>query len=169
MKIVPNLTVFNNKSVSRPLSFAQNPQDNKVNVNELQNVTPDYNVSKPMTYQKIEDIKLPDNLTAHYYKLGNGQKVIIIPKDGSTVVQSYINTGALNEPDRVRGISHYIEHNLFNGSEMLGDKDYFEEVHKMGAYTNASTNFSITDYIIKSQLLEDTDFENQIKLHAGMI
>lgn len=169
MKIVPNYVISNNQSVKRSPSFAQNPQTERTSANNVQNVTPDYNVSKPMTYTKIEDIKLPNNLTAHYYKLGNGQKVVIVPKDGETVIKSYVNTGALNEPDRVRGISHYIEHNLFNGSEALGDKDYFEEVHKMGAYTNASTNLSITDYEIDSQLLEDTDLENQIKLHAGMI
>jgi len=169
MKIVPNYIVSNNQTIRRAQSFAQNPQSEKVQVNEVANVVPDYNVNKPMTYQKIEDIKLPDNLIAHYYKLGNGQKVVIIPKDGTTVIRSYVNTGSLNEPDRVRGISHYIEHNLFNGSDALGDKDYFEEVHKMGAYTNASTNFSITDYEIDSNLLEDTDLENQIKLHAGMI
>ena len=169
MKIVPNYTVLNNQSFKRSLSFAQNPADDKREVKEIPNFTADYNVSAPMSYTKIEDIKLPDNLTAHYYKLGNGQKIVIVPKQGNTVVKSYVNTGALNEPDRVRGISHYIEHNLFNGSEALGDKDFFEEVHKMGAYTNASTNLSITDYVIESQLLVDTDLENQIKLHAGMI
>lgn len=169
MKIIPNYIISNNNGVKRAPSFAQNSQNERTQVNEVYNVVSDYNVSKPMTYQKIEDIKLSDNLTAHYYKLANGQKIVIVPKDGTTVIKSYVNTGALNEPDRVRGISHYIEHNLFNGSEALGDKDYFEEVHKMGAYTNASTNLSITDYEIDSNLLDDTDFENQIKLHAGMI
>ena len=168
MKIIPNFVITNSNTVNNMPSFAQNPSDN-INIKELQNITADYNIAKPISYTKIEDIKLPDNLTAHYYKLGNGQKVVIVPKEGTTVIKSYINTGSLNEPDRVRGISHYIEHNLFNGSEALGDKDFFEEVHKMGAYTNASTNFSVTDYVIDSNLLEDTDFENQIKLHAGMI
>ena len=169
MKIITNYIISNNQSVRRLIPFAQNPLNDRSEVNEISNFTADYNVNKPMPYQKIEDIKLPNNLTAHYYKLGNGQKVVIIPKDGTTVIRSYVNTGALNEPDKVRGISHYIEHNLFNGSEALGDKDYFEEVHKMGAYTNASTNLSVTDYEIDSNLLEDSDFENQIKLHAGMI
>lgn len=169
MKIIPNYIISNNLTVKQAPSFAQNPANDRPEMKEIRNVTADYNVNKPMAYQKIEDIKLPDNLTAHYYKLGNGQKIVIIPKDGTTIVRSYVNTGALNEPDRVRGISHYIEHNLFNGSEALGNKDYFEEVHKMGAYTNASTNLSVTDYEIDSNLLEDTDLENQIKLHAGMI
>lgn len=169
MKIVPNFTISNNQNVGRVPSFAQSPQNDRGNVNEVQNVTADYSVSTPMSYKKIEDIKLPNSLTAHYYKLDNGQKVVIIPKNGTTVIKSYVNTGSLNEPDRIRGISHYIEHNLFNGSEVLGDKNYFEEVQKMGAYTNASTNLSVTDYEIDSQLLEENDLENQIKLHAGMI
>ncbi len=133
------------------------------------NVTSDYNVTTPMPYKFIEDIKLSDNLTAKYYKLANGQKVIIVPKDGETIVKTYVNTGSMNEPDNVRGISHYIEHNLFNGSESLGDKVFFDEVHKMGAYTNASTYFSTTNYFISSNLLDDKDLENQIKLHAGML
>lgn len=139
------------------------------NVKELAPVSPDYNVKTPIAYSFVGDIKLNDDLVAKTYKLANGQKVVILPKDGPTIVKTYVNTGSFNEPDKVRGISHYIEHNLFNGSEDLGDKDFFNEVNKMGAYTNASTSFSVTDYYIKSNLLEDTDLENKIKLHAGML
>ena len=169
MKIIPNyITSANLYSTKKLPSFAQNPtNDNQVE--ELSNVVPSYNVSKPISYAKIEDIKLPNSLTAHYYKLANGQKVVIVPKKGPTVIKSYVNTGSLNEPDKVRGISHYIEHNLFNGSEALGDKDYIDEVHKMGAYTNASTSFSVTDYEIDSNLIDDNDLEKQISLHAGML
>lgn len=39
----------------------------------------------------------------------------------------------------------------------------------MGANTNASTSFSVTDYYISSNLLDDQDLENKIKLQAGMI
>ena len=145
------------------------PTQSGKQINEIQNVTPQYNVSKPIAYAHIEDIKLPNELTAHYYKLANGQRVVIVPKKGTTVVKTYVNTGSLNEPDNLRGISHYIEHNLFNGSESLGDKDFFEEVNRMGAFTNASTSFSVTDYFIESSLLDDNDLENKIKLQAGML
>ncbi len=131
--------------------------------------TPDYNVSTPIGYSFVEDIKLPNDLTAHCYKLANGQKVVIVPKDGATVVKTYVNTGSLNEPDNVRGISHYIEHNLFNGSDALGDRVFFDEVNKMGARTNASTSYSVTDYFIESMMLDDKDLENKIELHAGML
>ncbi|MCM1338604.1 MAG: insulinase family protein [Muribaculaceae bacterium] len=140
-----------------------------VNITSLPNVQPDYNVKVPMTYTQLEDIKLNDELSAKCYKLANGQKVIIVPKDGTTMVKTYVNTGSFNETDDIRGISHYIEHNLFNGSEALGDEVFFDEVNKMGAHTNASTSFAETNYFISSNLLEDTDLENKIRLHAGML
>lgn len=144
-------------------------EDKTPSIQTMPATTPTYNVRVPMGFSHIEDIKLPNNLSANCYKLANGQKVIIVPKEGPTFVKTYVNTGSFNEPDNLRGISHYIEHNLFNGSEDLGDKVFFDEVHKMGGSTNASTSFANTDYYIKSNLLEDSDLENKIQLHAGML
>lgn len=171
MKIISNLSVPNVAHLKKSLSFTQNPEyaNNNVQIGQIQNSTVDYNVNKPIPYYKMEDINLGNGLCAHYYKLANGQKVVIIPKKGPTNVKTYVNTGSLNEPDKYRGISHYIEHNLFNGSVSLGNKDVFEEVNKMGAYANASTSFSVTDYILQSNLLEEGDLENKIKIQAGML
>ena len=176
MNYVQNYRILNN-SVYAPKFGASQPVDDKKakpqsqeqEVNNIPNVTPDYGVKAPMSYTKTGELKISDDLTAQCYKLANGQKVVIVPKDGTTVVKTYVNTGSMNEPDNLRGISHYIEHNLFNGSEDLGDKVFFDEVNKMGANTNASTSFAVTDYYISSNLLEDSDLENKIKLHAGMI
>ena len=162
----PNITM---QGVTNPQTPAVIQPQAENQVKELSNVTPDYNVKAPMAYRFVEDIKLSDSLSAKVYKLANGQNVVIVPKDGPTYVKTYVNTGSFNEPDNVRGISHYIEHNLFNGSEDLGDKVFFDEVNKMGANTNASTSFAVTDYFISTNQLEDTDLENSIKLHAGML
>jgi len=175
MDLIQNYTVAHpnivkNTTVSKPVS--KSIEQNKSTVNNPQaipDVTPDYNITAPIAYNFVGDIKLSDDLTAKCYKLANGQKIVIVPKDGTTVVKTYVNTGSLNEPDNLRGISHYIEHNLFNGSEALGEKVFFDEVNKMGARTNASTSFSITDYFISSNLLDDNDLEKKIQLHAGMI
>lgn len=173
MKISPNYVLANANISGNKFnqSFGQNSVNtaDEKKVLTLPVVSPDYNITAPMPYSFIENVKLSDDLTAKCYKLANGQKVIIVPKDGTTVVKTYVNTGSLNEPDNIRGISHYIEHNLFNGSEALGDKVFFDEVNKMGAKTNASTSFSVTDYYISSNLLDDNDLETKIKLHAGMI
>ena len=170
MKIFQCNNVQNISNIKQTTSFMHSSvaDENKQNL-EIQKVNPDYDVKTPITYNKIEDINLGNGLTAHYYKLANGQKVVIVPKKGTTVVKTYVNTGSLNEPDKYRGISHYIEHNLFNGSEALGDKNIFDEVNKIGAYANASTSFSVTDYIIESNLLQDKDLETEIQLQAGML
>ncbi len=174
MKIIPQIIQSSARidNVQKFQSFTSNPENlssSQSQVTSLSNVTQDYAVKAPMAYSFVEDIKLTDSINAKCYKLANGQKVVIIPKDGPTFVKSYVNTGSFNEPDHLRGISHYIEHNLFNGSEALGEKVFFDEVNKMGANTNASTSFSVTDYYIQSNLLEDTDLENKIELHAGML
>lgn len=153
-----------NSNVTNPVQQNQNaPSQN------LQNVTPDYNVKIPLKYTYLGKEELPENLTANIYKLESGQKVVIIPKKGPTVVKTYVNVGSMNEPDRVRGISHFIEHNLFNGSEGLGAGEFFETVNKMGANTNASTGFSATDFYIESNLLKKHDLETEIKIHASML
>lgn len=132
-------------------------------------VTPDYSVKTPLAYKKVREFNLPFDRKASLYKFSNGQRVVIIPKEGETVLKTYVNTGSMNEPDNLRGISHYIEHNLFNGSEGLESGEFFKKTDEMGASTNASTGFSATDYYISSNLLKETDLEEKIRLHASML
>lgn len=154
----------------------QTPQEQAVATNpvvaknkEITNVTPTFNVQVPLKYSYIGEETLPYGVKAYMYKLENGQRVAVVPKEGSTIVKTYVNSGSMNEPDRVRGISHFIEHNLFNGSDNLKPGEFFETVNKMGASTNASTSFATTDYYISSHLLKKSDLEKQIKIHADMI
>jgi len=152
---------------SKPQSFTSNPDER--DIQSLPDVQSDYSVKIPIAYSKIEDINLPYDIKAHYYKLANGQKVVIVPKEGPTVVRTYVNSGSMNEPDKFRGISHYIEHNLFNGSDGLEEGEFFKVADKMGASTNASTGFAETNYYITSNLLNQGDLENKIKIHASML
>lgn len=170
MKINPILVSFkaNEKAVNQPQVdvTVTNPMETTQN---LPDVTPSYSVKVPLKYTYIGKEQLPEGLEANIYKLENGQRVVIIPKKGPTVVKTYVNVGSMNEPDRVRGISHFIEHNLFNGSEGLEAGEFFATVNKMGANTNASTGFAATDYYIQSNLLKKNDLETQIKIHSSMI
>lgn len=136
---------------------------------DLPNVTPSYDIKVPLKYNYLGKEELPCDINAYMYKLENGQKVVIIPKKGPTVVKTYVGVGSMNEPDRVRGISHFIEHNLFNGSEGLEAGEFFATVNKIGANTNASTGFAATDYYIESNLLKKNDLETEIKIHASML
>src|SRR5574344_29122 len=141
----------------------------------MSNVTPDFGVKTPLKYTCLGFTNLNKSTTATIYRLENGQKVVIIPKEGQTFVKTYVNTGSMNEPDDKRGISHFIEHNLFNGSDGnngekgLGAGEFFKTVDKMGADTNASTSFAQTDYYVATNQLKKDDLAKAIKIHAQML
>ncbi len=162
-------SIYNQIAAAKSPSFKANEVQTNHQIKQLSNIQPDCFVKTPMAYTKTGEFNFPYGSKAHCYKLANGQKVVIVPKEGVTVLKTYVNTGSMNEPDNLRGISHYIEHNLFNGSEGLEQGDFFKQVSNMGAETNASTGFAETNYFISSNLLNDTDLETKIKLHASML
>ena len=111
---------------------------------QIPNGTPDYNVTIPSGYTKIGAEKLFNGQKIHCYKLSNGQRVMIAPMDSPmTMLNTYVNTGSMNEKDEERGISHFCEHMAFNGTKgtdgymKLGVGDVFRMTDNMGGYTNA--------------------------------
>ncbi len=133
------------------------------------NISQPIGINTPIEYKYSGQLNILGDLTAQTYRLANGQKIIILPKKGPTVIKTYVNAGSMNEPDELRGISHYIEHNLFNGTNNLKAGEFFKRVNSLGASTNASTSFSTTDFYISSQLLKKGDLEEKIKLHSDML
>lgn len=128
------------------------------------------NPNMPMGYTKINEYYLPGtNTKVETYKLANGQTIVLVPKKGKTQINTYISCGSMNETDDIRGISHFIEHNLFNGSKNIKPKELFATVNKMGAYTNAWTSEFATSYTIQSHLFDSEDLSKIISLHADMI
>ncbi len=165
---INSVSSVNNSNYVRSKTAFKGNQTNP-QVEQLSNVQPDFAVQTPIKYTKTGEINFPFDTKAYCYKLANGQRVVIVPQDGETVLRTYVNTGSMNEPDNIRGISHYIEHNLFNGSQGIENADFFKQVDKMGALTNASTGFGETNYFISSNLLNEGDLENKIKLHSSML
>jgi len=104
------------------------------------------------------------------YMLDNGQGVVIIPRKGQgpTTIKTFVKAGSFNEKKN-RGISHYIEHNLFNGSEGLAPNEFVERVTGMGGLYNASTDTADTDYYIRSPLHEKKDLKEFMTMHANML
>ncbi len=118
----------------------------------------------------LENVNIPHlNLNANLYRMKNGQKVLIANKPGPIVIKTFFKVGSMNEPDHLRGISHYIEHNLFNGSKNFKAGEFVQKVNSGGAKYNASTGFATTDYFILSALNDKDTVSNFIKLHADMI
>ena len=149
--------------------------DNKTQIKDLTLVTPDFHVNIPQKYTKIDQIPLGNGLNLHLYKLANGHKVSIIPMaDSPAVVKNYVNVGSMNETPNIKGISHFLEHMAFNGTNgenghlALDVGDSFKKIDELGGWANASTNYAITDYVNSTPLLNKADLEKQIKIIAAM-
>ena len=88
LKITPQFTA--NKIGFRSNIQEDKKQDNIQDSQTLQQTmpvsTPDYAVKTPIKYQKLGEIKFPANTNATLYKLANGQRIVIIPREGKTVL-----------------------------------------------------------------------------------
>ena len=157
---------FRNAAVQNKPSIYEPNQNQTVTSSPIGFINPKI----PMGYNKINEFNLPNTDTkVHIYKLANGQKVVLVPQKGKTQINTYVNCGSMNETDEIRGISHFIEHNLFNGSEKIKPKELFGTINKMGSYTNAWTSEFATSYTIQSHLFDSEDLPKIIELHADMI
>lgn len=74
------------------------------------------------TYQTVEN----DPLKARIYTLDNGLKVYLSVNKDEPKIQTYIAvaTGSKNDPHDAQGLSHYLEHMLFKGTDKFGTKNY---------------------------------------------
>lgn len=145
-------------------------------IKELTSVKYPIGVNIPLEYTKLGIEKLSSGQEIHNYKLSNGLRVAIIPMEkNTTVLRTFVNTGAINEDEKQRGISHFLEHMAFNGTygndgyKKLSTGDVFRIVGKIGGSTNACTNFALTDYYIQAPIFYDTDLEEIIKIQGAMM
>lgn len=144
-------------------------------IQELSNITPDFNIKLPEKYTKLPTVELDNGLKIYQYKLSNGYRVSVVPMENSpAIVKNYVNVGSMNETSDIKGISHFLEHMAFNGTngenghEKLEVGDSFKKIDELGGWANASTNYAITDYVNSTPQLGDNDLEKQIKIIAAM-
>ncbi len=120
------------------------------------------------TLTEVQKTPYGDNI--YRYTLKNGQTVVLAPKkDSSTIIKTFVDAGSMNENDKNRGISHFNEHNVFNGSKRLEAGRFFKETGKLGADTNASTDYAQTDFYIMSPVTNDKSLKQIIELHSDML
>jgi len=87
----------------------------------------------------------------HRRVLDNGLTVIVREDSSSQVssVQLWVKTGSIHEGPLVgAGVSHYLEHMLFKGTEKRNGKEISREVQGLGGHINAYTSFDRTVYYI---------------------
>jgi len=91
---------------------------------------------------------LPAGATIH--QLDNGLQVLLIenhilPMTGVNVV---VKTGSAYETFATSGMSHMLEHLLFNGTATRSQKELYDAVDLIGGYNNANTSEFYTNFMM---------------------
>lgn len=85
-------------------------------------------------------------------KLDCGIRIVMeqIPYVKSVSIGIWVKAGAVDEVPKNSGISHFIEHMLFKGTDKRNTKQIAEDVDKIGGQINAFTGKEATCYYIKT-------------------
>ncbi|ADD67641.1 peptidase M16 domain protein [Denitrovibrio acetiphilus DSM 12809] len=107
-------------------------------------------------------------------KLDNGLTLIYkqIPNVNVVSVQAWIKTGSVNETQKENGISHFLEHMVFKGTDKFAPGDIDSLVESSGGVLNAATSKDYTFYYVtapshKAEVAFDTISE--MVFHAKFI
>jgi predicted Zn-dependent peptidase len=83
--------------------------------------------------------------------LSNGIRVVseTLPKSRALSIGVWVKVGARHEPKEIGGVSHFIEHMFFKGTEKRKAKDIATEIDSLGGEMNAFTSQESTTYYVK--------------------
>lgn len=83
-------------------------------------------------------------------KLSNGATLIFERRE-MPITSIIIGTkvGSINEEKKIKGISHFVEHMVFKGTEKRNQKEIVETIENVGGDLNAFTSFDITGFNAK--------------------
>lgn len=85
-------------------------------------------------------------------ELNNGIRLVTeyLPYVQSAAIGIWVKAGAVNEDEETAGISHYVEHMMFKGTEKRSAKQIAEDIDKIGGQINAFTGKEATCYYVKA-------------------
>ncbi len=83
-------------------------------------------------------------------RLENGITVLIKENHTAPVAACnfWVKTGAAFESDSEKGLSHFLEHMMFKGTEKRPVGQIDKEIKELGGYNNAFTSYDATNYVI---------------------
>lgn len=101
------------------------------------------------------------------HTLDNGLRVLVekIPTVRSISMGIWVKTGSRNESEVNNGISHFIEHMIFKGTDKYTAKEIAETFDAIGGQVNAATSKEYTCYYAK---VIDEHFDTAIEVLADM-
>src|SRR3954471_7227446 len=104
--------------------------------------------SRPRIVARVPYNPTPMPLTFRYHQLKNGLDIVAEenPDSHSTALGLFVKTGARDEDPKLNGVSHFLEHMMFKGSEKYTWEDVNRIFDEIGARYNAFTSQEMTAY-----------------------
>lgn len=120
---------------------------------------------------------LPPELASHpllpyeRHLLDNGMRIIIKEVHSAPIVavDIWVGTGAADERTNEIGISHFLEHMFFKGTEKRPAGQMDLEIKSLGGYNNAATSYDYTHYYVvlpSEHYLKALDILSDALLHS---
>ena len=105
------------------------------------------------------------------YTNDNGHKIVLAHKEGNMVnISSWVKTGSINEENWNNGISHFLEHLMFKGTNTHKVGEFDKILESKGAVVNAATWKDYTFYYVTLPKGEDNKyFDMALDLHSDMM
>ena len=88
------------------------------------------------------------SVTCEQYELPNGLRIIaeVDPQADTAAAGFFINSGARDEPAEIMGMSHFLEHMVFKGTETRNGEAFDQAFDDLGLHHNAWTSHEITAF-----------------------
>jgi len=101
-------------------------------------------------------------------RLSNGIPVITerVECVRSVAAGIWVEAGSRHEAPRERGISHFIEHMLFQGTESRTAEELARQMDALGGHTDAFTGRELVNYSFK---VLDENLEEAMEIHADLV
>ncbi|MGD9580118.1 MAG: M16 family metallopeptidase [Vampirovibrionia bacterium] len=102
------------------------------------------------------------------FHLPNGQTLVVqeVHTNPIVTVDTWINTGSINEDDENNGVAHFLEHLIFKGTEKHVAGSIDEILESKGADFNAATSKDYTHFYVT---IASDYFEQAVELHSDML
>jgi len=110
--------------------------------------------------------QLPKGVSIH--QLDNGIKVLLIENPALPMigVNTVVKVGSAYETFSSSGMSHMLEHLLFNGTTKWDQRELYDLTDKIGGYNNANTSEYYTNYMM---VVPTEKIKEGMEIQAGML
>ena len=114
--------------------------------------------------EKID--QLPKGVSIH--QLDNGIEVLLIENPALPMigVNTVVKVGSAYETFSTSGMSHMLEHLLFNGTSTMTQRELYDLTDKIGGYNNANTSEYYTNFMM---VTPSDKIAEGMKIQAGML